>query len=87
MLDEAVLRAQARGVLWSRRLPRREPDRMRCCAGVGAACIICEKPIASDQVGYEVQFAYDGATPGLDKFHLHVPCFAAWQFERTKTDR
>jgi len=36
---------------------------------------------------YELQFAYDGATPGLDKFHLHVQCFAAWQFERTKTDR
>jgi hypothetical protein len=68
-------------------LPRREPDRTRCRSGVGAACIICEKPIAPDQVEYELQLAYDGATPGLDKFHLHVQCFAAWQFERTKTDR
>ena len=22
--------------------------------------------------------------PGLDKFHVHVRCFAAWEFERNK---
>jgi hypothetical protein len=27
-----------------------------------------------------IQFAFDGAEPGLDKFHLHVRCFAAWEF-------
>ena len=26
----------------------------------------------------------NGANPGLDKFHVHVRCFAAWEFERTK---
>jgi hypothetical protein len=31
-----------------------------------------------------IQFAFDGAEPGLDKFHLHVRCFAAWEFERTR---
>jgi hypothetical protein len=87
MLDEAALRSQARGALWSRKLPRRDPDRTWSGPGVGAPCIICEKSIVRGQLEYELQFAYAGATPGLDKFHLHVQCLAAWQFERTKTDR
>jgi hypothetical protein len=31
-----------------------------------------------------VEFAHDGANPGLDKFHLHLRCFAVWELERTK---
>jgi hypothetical protein len=87
MLDQAALRAQARGVLWSRKLPRRDPDRTWGGPGVGAACIICEKPITRDQEEYELQFVHNAAPPGLDKFPFHLPCFAAWEFERTKTDR
>jgi hypothetical protein len=25
-----------------------------------------------------------GDNPGLDKFHVHIRCFAAWEFERSK---
>ena len=25
-----------------------------------------------------------GVNPGLDKFHVHIRCFAAWEFERNK---
>ena len=32
----------------------------------------------------QLQFKHDGATPGLDRFHLHLRCFAAWEFERNK---
>jgi hypothetical protein len=35
---------------------------------------------------YELQFAHDGAPPQLDRFHLHIRCFAAWEMERTKPD-
>jgi hypothetical protein len=28
---------------------------------------------------FEIQFGHDG---GLDKFHVHLQCFAAWEFER-----
>jgi hypothetical protein len=87
MPDEASLRAQACRVLQSRKLPRRDPDRTWRGHGVGSPCIICEKPIARDQVAYELQFVHGGATPGLDKFPLHQRCFAAWEFERAKTDR
>jgi hypothetical protein len=31
----------------------------------------------------QIQFARDGSDPGLDKFHVHIRCFAAWEFERT----
>jgi len=34
----------------------------------------------------EIQFAHDGARPGLERFHVHVRCFAAWEFERTKAE-
>jgi len=31
-----------------------------------------------------VKFARDGSNPGLDKFQIHVRCFAAWVFERQR---
>jgi hypothetical protein len=30
---------------------------------------------------FEIQFAVAG---GLNKFHVHIRCFAAWEFERGK---
>jgi hypothetical protein len=33
---------------------------------------------------FEVEFAHDGESPGLDRFHIHIRCFAAWEFERNK---
>jgi hypothetical protein len=37
-----------------------------------------------DELEFEIRFAYDGDSPGLDKFHVHIRCFAAWEFERSK---
>jgi hypothetical protein len=34
------------------------------------------------QLEFEIQFRRDGDNPGLDKFHVHIRCFAAWEFER-----
>ena len=33
----------------------------------------------------EIQFARDSDT-GLDSNHLHLRCYAAWEFERRKDD-
>lgn len=30
----------------------------------------------------QTEFARDEAPYGLDKFHIHIKCFAAWEFER-----
>ena len=36
----------------------------------------------ADQMEYEVEFAHNGKVPGLDKYHVHVRCAAAWEAER-----
>ena len=84
MPNEAELRKLAREVLRKGTLPRREPDRTWGGHGVGAPCAVCGEPVRHDQIEYEIQFAHDGANPGLDKYHLHLRCFAAWEMERTK---
>ena len=84
MPDEPRLREQAREVIKSGKLPSRNPDRTWGGPGVGATCSVCEKPVTKDQLEFEVQFARDGDNPGLDKFHVHIRCFAAWEFERNK---
>ena len=60
------------------------PDRTWGGPGVGASCAVCEVPVTKTELEFEIQFAHYDPTPGLDKFHLHVRCFAAWEFERTK---
>ena len=64
--------------------PDENPIAPGAAPGVGAPCAVCEKPVTRDEVEYELQFAHDGATPGLDKYHLHLRCFAVWELERTK---
>jgi hypothetical protein len=80
--DEPRLREQAREVIQNGKLPSRSPDRTWGGPGVGAPCSVCEKPVIKDEL--EIQFARDGDNPGLDKYHVHVRCFAAWEFERSK---
>jgi hypothetical protein len=66
---------------------RDDPTRTWGGPGVGAPCTVCGEPITKDQLEFEVQFARDGDNPGLDKFHIHVRCFAAWEFERVRDGR
>ena len=81
-MDENVLRQIARKVVQDGKLPSRRPDRTWGGPGVGAPCAICGVPVARDQMEFEIQFTRDGDNPGLDKFHVHIRCFAAWEFER-----
>ena len=43
---------------------------------------MCDLPVTKAELEFEIQFARDGDNPGLDKFHVHIRCFAAWEFER-----
>jgi hypothetical protein len=45
---------------------------------------VCERPVTKDEMEFEIRFAHEGSEPGLDKYHVHVRCFAAWEFERNK---
>ena len=84
MPDEAILREKAREALYSCRMPTSPPDRTWGGHGVGISCSVCELPITDDQLEFEIEFSRDGDTPGLGAFHVHLRCFAAWEFERTK---
>jgi hypothetical protein len=82
MPDETILRAKARAAILAGKLPSGLPDRTWGGPGVGAPCAVCELAVERDQMEFEIQFARDGNSPDLDKFHVHVRCFAAWEFER-----
>jgi hypothetical protein len=84
MPDESLIREKAREAVRSGKLPPREADRTWGGPGVGALCAVCGLPVTKDQLEFEIQFAHDGDSPGLDKFHVNVRCFAAWEFERNK---
>ena len=81
MPDEA-LREKARAVVQSGKLPARAPDRTWGGSGVGALCAVCDLPVTMDEKELEIEFLRDGSNPGLDKFHFHIRCLAAWEFER-----
>jgi len=81
-MEEQALRVKAREVLDTGKLPNGRPDRVWGEPGVGAPCAVCDLPVEPDQVEFELEFARDGDNPGLDKHHVHIRCFAAWEFER-----
>ena len=81
-MNENVLRQIARKVVQDGKLPSRRPDRTWGGPGVGASCAVCGVAVERDEMEFEIQFARDGDNPGLDKFHVHIRCFAAWEFER-----
>jgi len=85
MPDEAILREKVRVVIQTGKLPSRPPDRTWGGPGVGATCTVCELPVTTQEMEFEIQFARDakqGLEAGLDKYHVHIRCFAAWEFER-----
>ena len=84
MPDERFFRHKARCAILSGKMPLREPECTWSGNGGGVSCSVCELPISKDQLEFEVQLAHDGDRSGLDRYHLHLPCFAAWEFERTK---
>jgi hypothetical protein len=84
-MDEEVLRQKAHEVVRDGKLPSRRPDRTWGGPDVGADCSVCGLPVTEDQMEFDIQFAHDGSSPGLDKYHVHVRGFAAWELEREST--
>src|SRR4030095_4828484 len=80
--SELLLREEARAAIHLGKLPWRQPDRLWGGHGVGIVCALCRRLVARDQFDVAVEFARNGPGPGLDKYHLHLRCFAAWEFER-----
>jgi hypothetical protein len=84
MPDEPVLREQAREAIRSGKLPSRYSDRLFGVPGSGGPCALCGKPLPHNEMEIQLQFNRNDGTAGLDQYHLHHPCYAAWEFERTK---
>jgi len=84
MPDESILREKAREAIRSGMLPVGKPDRTFGGQGSGVTCAICGDQVKRDQL--ELEIDRHGVMPGLDRYHLHVRCFAAWELERTKVD-
>jgi hypothetical protein len=84
MADEAGLRSKAREVIQQGKLPAVAPTRTWGGPRVGAPCSVCGLPVTKAEKEFEIEFERDGDNPGLDKFHVHIRCFAAWEFERNK---
>ena len=79
MPDEQALREKARAAVRNGKIPSRRPDRTW-----GATALVRPAPSATCRSPRTRCFARDGDNPGLDKFHVHIRCFAAWEFERVR---
>jgi hypothetical protein len=85
-ISEFSTRDMARAAIHAGKLPNRNPDRIWGGRGEGADCTICAVPVMHDEMELEIEFNQDGDTPGSITHHLHVRCFAAWEFERDNLD-
>jgi len=79
-----ILREKTRAAVRAGKLAARAPTRTWGGPGVGADCAVCGVPVTHGEMEVEIQFARDGGKSGLDQYHLHIRCFAAWEFERSK---
>ena len=81
MSEKAALRRKARQAIEAGKLPLCGPDGMWGGLGTGVVCAVCGEPVRPEQLGYELEFA-GGDTPGVRTHATHIPCFAAWEYER-----
>jgi len=51
-------------------------------SGVGAACTVLRSACHENRSWSSRSSSATTSNPGLDKFHVHIRCFAAWEFER-----
>jgi hypothetical protein len=81
MLEECSLREKAREARSSGQLPLAKPDRRYGRRGSGKACAVCGVVVNQHGVELELEFDRPGIAQGLDRYHVHPPCFAAWELE------
>jgi hypothetical protein len=79
--DENALREVVRRRINEGRLPCRRQDHTWAGKGTGLDCMVCELPITSLQVEYELQFGGEASGGGVTVVRMHRPCFSAWESE------
>ena len=79
--DEDELRRKARAALNAAIIPREGPSGVWGGNGSGESCPVCGHRVDASEMELEMEFAVE-STSGVREFHLHLPCFAAWEIER-----
>ena len=77
-MDEHALRVEARERIQRGALPAEEPVRTWAGPGTGRSCGLCDRPIASGDAEFELQFG------GKPDYRFHTICHASWQLERLR---
>ena len=78
--SEAALRVCAEQALRVGRIPMGAPAQTWGGPGTGERCAVCEELVTPEQSEIELEFSAETLLTG--PVHLHVRCFAAWEFER-----
>jgi len=87
MPDEPGLRDKAREAILQGSLPRDPADAVWGGLSRGTTCAACEQPILPQATELELEYVRQDDIARKVTYHLHPRCFAAWEFERTKTGR
>ena len=69
MPDEPIARERAHAAIQAGKIPLRSPDRSWGGPGIGAPCAVCDQPIPSENLEFEIEFERLGS---LDTFHVHM---------------
>lgn len=80
--DVLELRRQALAALHAELLPSVQPNQLWGGHGSGELCPVCGGSIESTEAEFELEFAATGVGNDTRAFHLHLPCFTAWEFAR-----
>lgn len=80
---EEALRPIARERIASGELPGGAASRMWGGHGTGGLCSLCDKPILSDEIEYEIEYPGWSAAQTL---RFHMVCLSAWQLECARAD-
>jgi hypothetical protein len=76
-----ALRERARDAIAFGRLPARRLVRSWAGKGSGATCMVCVRPITSEDVELELEFAASPPSAAPRCCRVHAKCFAAWEIE------
>ena len=79
MIVDRVLRAKARQLIESGRVPSRLPARRWGGPGSGTSCMLCGASVKDEEVGFEIEFGCNGT--GVSNHELHVHCLEALELE------
>jgi len=78
-VDEQDLRRRARAALRAGVLPLDRPQQILGGSGSGERCPVCGRSIEPAEPELELEFANTEVGDEVHEFHMHLPCYAAWE--------